>query len=1085
MLTLLIGPDWTKNRNEILRRISVDVAQELPGRVLIVPELISHDTERRLCKAAGDTCSRFAEVLSFSRLVKRVADYDGTTVRECLDNGGRLVAMASAAKSLHSKLKAYASVETMPEFFTGLIDMVDEFKRCCITPADLMDASRKTQGSLAQKLEELSLLLEAYDGVCSRGKCDPRDQMSWLLEELEISSYGQDHVFYIDGFPDFTRQHMYILQHMARTSEHVVVSLVCDAVGSKAMAFETAGQTAAEIMRFVAAEHIPTEVIYLAPDDTELSPVREFLFQGEPGDAKCERLQLFRADTIYKECGAALECVLNLVQGGSRYRDINIVCSDMSLYRNPLEMIFEKCNIPLYISGTENVLDTPAIATVFSALEVILNGFDLQDVLQFTKSMLSPLDKDTADLVENYALMWNIQGKRWEQEWTYHPNGLGQMWTEGAHSRLARLENARKALVNPLLKLRKGFAEASNLGGEILSLYAFLEDISFSKRLSAYADSLERQGEGREAQIQNQLWDILVTALEQLYAVLGESAWEAENFSRLLRLLISQYDVGTIPSVLDAVSAGPVNAMRCQQCKHLLVLGAEEGALPGYGGTSGLLSDQERVTLREMGIPLTGGALDGLLAEFADIYGVFSGAEESVTVSTAGGEPSFVYKRLAAIAPERACQISGLGAALANEREASAYLLRNDAAELAEKLHLAEIYEDLLLRRNHKLGNIEPEHVQSLYGTQLRLSASQVDKLADCRLHYFLRYGLFAEERKVAEVDPAEFGTYVHAVLEYTVKEVMDLGGFDAVDADNMVEIARKHSDEYARERFSELDAARVTYLFRRNWNELEVIVRELWQELKNAEFEPVGFEVEFGDSSDIPAIDVSGKLITAKLKGYVDRVDRWVKDGKTYFRVVDYKTGKKTFDYCDVYNGYGLQMLLYLFALENSGSEMVGQEPVPAGVQYFPARVPLVSADGQLTAEEAEKARKKNWKRSGLLLLDEAVLAAMEEIGADTGRMPYTRKKDGSLNGDLADRRQFTLLRQYVFAQVGQMVDEIASGKVEPNPYTRGSNHNACTYCPYGSICHKMTVEGRRDFKTVTSQKFWEDVEREVEDNG
>ena len=1085
MLTLLIGTDWTRNRNEILNRISADVAGQKGGRILIVPELISHDTERRLCKAAGDTCSRFAEVLSFSRLVKRVADYDGTTVQECLDNGGRLVAMASATKQLCSKLKAYAAVETMPEFFTGLIDMVDEFKRCCITPADLMAASHKTEGSLAQKLEELSLILEAYESVCSRGKCDPRDQMAWLLEELEVSDYGKNHIFYVDGFPDFTRQHMYILQHMARTADQVTVSLVCDEIGSKSMSFEKAGQTAAELLRFAKAESIPTEVIVLSTDRAALAPVREYLFQGDPGSQKCDKLSVLQADTLYKECGMALENVLELVHSGARYRDINIVCADVGAYRNTLEMLFEKCNIPLYISGTESVLDTPAIATVFAALEVILNGFELQDVLQYIKSMLSPLDKDTADLVENYALLWTIRGKKWEQEWTFHPNGLGEKWTDGAKNRLERLENARRTLVAPLLELRKGFYNAANLGDEIKALYKFLEDISYGKKLSAYADILEANGEGRDAQIQNQLWDILITALEQLYSVLGETAWEAENFSRLLRLLISQYDVGTIPPVLDAVSAGPVSSMRCQQCKHLILLGAEEGALPGYGGSTSLLSDQERVALRSIGIPLTGGAMDGLLAEFADIYGVICSADTSITVSTAGGEPSFVFKRLAQIAAVQENEEYCLGAAAANEMEASAYLLRRNAEKVAESLNLGDICVDLLRRRDHSLGEVSPEHIRSLFGEELRLSASQIDKMSLCRLAYFLRYGMFAEERKVAEVDPAEFGTYVHAVLEKTVERVMSLGGFDAVDADKMVGIAREFSDQYAQERFSELDAVRITYLFKRNWNELEIIVRELWAELKAAEFEPVGFEVAFGDEQDIPAIDVSGSLIRAKLRGFVDRVDRWVSGNDSYFRVVDYKTGKKSFDYCDVYNGYGLQMLLYMFALEASNADLVGGTATPAGVQYFPARVPLVSAEGQLTQEEADKARKKNWRRSGLVLLDEAVMAAMEGTDPDSGRMPDTKKKDGSVSGDLADRNQLRLLRRYVFKKVGRMVDEIASGNVTPNPYTRGTSYNACTYCPFGAVCHKATVEGRRNFKTVSSQKFWEDIEKEVGGDG
>ena len=116
MLTILIGTDWIANRDEILKRIGNDVQHQLPNRILLVPELISHDTERRLCLRAGDTCSRFAEVLSFTRLTRRICEWAGCGLQSCLDNGGRLVAMASAARQLHGQLKAYASVETNPEY---------------------------------------------------------------------------------------------------------------------------------------------------------------------------------------------------------------------------------------------------------------------------------------------------------------------------------------------------------------------------------------------------------------------------------------------------------------------------------------------------------------------------------------------------------------------------------------------------------------------------------------------------------------------------------------------------------------------------------------------------------------------------------------------------------------------------------------------------------------------------------------------------------------------------------------------------------------------------------------------------------
>ena len=108
MLTLLFSPDWIVGRDRILQMVAQDVRNEKTGCILMVPELISHDMERRLCAVAGDTASRFAEVLSFTRLANRVDEALGNGSPEFLDNGGRIVAMAAAAMQLHNKLKAFA-----------------------------------------------------------------------------------------------------------------------------------------------------------------------------------------------------------------------------------------------------------------------------------------------------------------------------------------------------------------------------------------------------------------------------------------------------------------------------------------------------------------------------------------------------------------------------------------------------------------------------------------------------------------------------------------------------------------------------------------------------------------------------------------------------------------------------------------------------------------------------------------------------------------------------------------------------------------------------------------------------------------
>ncbi len=1076
MLRLVMGTDWVAVQDEILKRISADVAARKPGRIYMVPELISHDTERRLCEAAGDTASRFAEVLSFTRLARRVADQEGQTSRECLDNGGRVVAMAAAAQQLHSKLKTYAAVETKPEFLTQVIDMVDECKRCRISAEDLRLASERAEGTLAQKLEELSLLLGAYDGICAQGKRDPRDREAQLLEQLADSDFAGQHTFYIDGFPDFTRQHLAVLEHLIRNAPEVTVGLNCDEVGSRAVAFEKAGDTASQLYRMAKAAGVEVVVQRLSDQKDGLGGVCRSLFQGALPSVKDGTLRVLRCDSVYEEVTVAAEWVMNLVRRGCRYRDIGIVLGDIS-YENPLELVFHRCRIPLYRSGKEEILQKTVISTVLSAMEAALEGFEQREVLRYLKSILSPLDPDTCDLVENYVITWGIRGSGWGKEWVRHPEGFSAEWTVFDQKRLADLNEARKIAVEPLTRLHEGFAQAKNLAQQVEALYEFLEEIRLAERLDGLAKELDGAGDNRGAQIQNQLWEILLTALEQLYDVLGESVWEPETFTRLLKLLLSQYDVGTIPTVLDGVTAGPVTAMRCSQVKHLIVLGAAEGALPGYGGSGGLLSDQERTALRALGVPLTGGAMEGIQAEFAEIYGVFCGARESVTVSCAGGQPSYVYRRLAEMAGGEEKATPELGAAMNVPEEAGAFLARWDQEAQAAELGLLDQYEKTSVGARYVMGPISRENVRGLYGDRLRLSASQVDRQAECRMSYFLKYGLRAKERKEATVDPAEFGTYVHDVLEKTAGKVMEMGGFQEVSLEQTMEIAMVYSDAYAAAHFSGIDSQRIAYLFRRNRRELEMVVSELWKELKAARFQPIDFELGFGEDGKMAAIEVGTSAMGACLRGFVDRVDLWQEGGRHYFRVVDYKTGKKDFDYCDVFNGVGLQMLLYLFALEQDGYG------VSAGVQYFPARVPLLNVDGRLSPEEAEALRLKEWKRKGLLLQDEAVLDAMDP--EQWARLSAVRKKDGTVSGDVATREQLKLLRSYIFRWLGNMVEDIASGNVQPNPYTRGSSHDACAWCPYGNICHKADLEGRRNYKAMSAQEFWDAVEKEGNRHG
>ncbi len=1082
MLTLILGTDWKANSQEIMYRISQAVAEEKKNQILIVPELISFETERKLCMSAGNRASRFAQVLSFTRLASRVAESVGHGAPACLDDGGRLVAMASAAKQLRSMLKAYASVETKPEFLLAMLDAVDEFKRCCISPQDLMSASSQAEGSLAQKLEELSLLYETYNSITTLGKRDPRDQMDWLYGELCDSEFAQEHTFYIDGFPDFTVQHMQILSHIICNCPHVTIAMHCDAPASDMVAFEKAGKTAHAILQIAKRNNIPVEIVQKQPLQFLTNSVWENILQGATPINPA--VSTYMPQSVYEECLLAADKVLDLVENGARFKDIRLVCPDLSGYKSGVEFAFRRCNIPLYLSGKDDILSQSVVHTVLAALEVAIGGFDQKDVLTYLKSALSPVTLADCDRIENYAYIWSVNGKAWLTAWDKHPHGLSAKWTEHTDKSLAKLNAVRSAFIEPLKHLYDAMHTAQRLGDMLQGVYVFLDEIHLAQRLEKLAAEMEASGEFRNRQILNQLWEILLKAFKQLEDMLGDTAWEAETFVRLLKLLLSQYSVGTIPSTVDAVSMGDVATMRCQEADHLILLGAEEGSLPKYAQSSGVLNDQERTALRGLGVPLSGGALDGLQISFSEIFATFCGAKRSILVSCPGGQASFIFKRLALMSGGLSAMPPLYSGARTNADEAAAYFARWQAKKEASNLGLENAYNAVSSANERNFGKLNREQVEKLYGQTLHWSASQIDKLAKCRLEYFFEYGLRAKERKVAAIDPLEYGNFVHAVLEETVRKVIALGGFKGVSFDTVAGIAKEIAQDYAKEHFSQLDSKRIAYLFDRNSVQISYILEEMYEEFTTGKFEPFDVELGFGYDGPMPAVQISGKHMDAELGGRVDRIDTWQKDGTTYFRVVDYKTGGKKFDYCEVLNGIGLQMLLYLFALEEQGEQILGDDRVPAGVQYFTAKAPIITAKEDISEEEAKDARISAWKRNGLLLNEEDVLLAMEPE-MPFRRLPCKQNKDGTVVGDVADRGQLKQLRTYINLFLSALLDDLSDGNVEPNPYMRGRNSGACIYCPYTSICAQREISGVRNFEAVKAERFWEDIDKEVHHRG
>ncbi len=88
---------------------------------------------------------------------------------------------------------------------------------------------------------------------------------------------------------------------------------------------------------------------------------------------------------------------------------------------------------------------------------------------------------------------------------------------------------------------------------------------------------------------------------------------------------------------------------------------------------------------------------------------------------------------------------------------------------------------------------------------------------------------------------------------------------------------------------------ARFQYLFRRLVRAVEQILDNVIEELRVSDFAPIDYELDFSRSGDLPPpCSVRTAMCRFHSPAKVDRVDGYIKNGRLYLRVMDYKSGKK-----------------------------------------------------------------------------------------------------------------------------------------------------------------------------------------------
>lgn len=1103
MLHILMGRARSGKSAYVLEQIRA--LGDASRQILLVPEHASHVAEVDMCTACGETASRHAEVLTFKLLASRVLSVCGGAADVTLDNGGKLLTLQRCLQELAPSLSVYHRPSQRAAFLESLLAVMEELQAYAVSPEIMLEKTENIGGESGDKLHDIALLYGVYLARLHTDERDARDRLQKLEENLEASRYIDGKDVFLDGFSYFTGRERNILRIMLSRANSVTVTLLGDS--ADADLFAESLLVRERLIALADEAGVPYDEKCLPPHAVQgaLDHIERAFFYGrKTWDEPTDAVSLYEASGIYTECEYAAAQILRLVrESGCRFRDITVTARNLSTYSGTLETVFKRYGIPVYCARRSDILGKPVLALIVGALDAVSGGFEYEDVFRCLKTGLAGLKAEEVDILENYVLKWDIRGNMWTREtpWSAHPDGYGADWDEQSNARLAAVNEYRVRVCAPFAHLAAEIRGGSTAREKVKALYAYLEEIALPDTLQQQTEELFAAGDGQRAEETAQLWSILCGVMDQLVEILGDCELDGEEFARLFRLILTQYSVGTIPVALDAVNISEMTRNDRHTVKALFLLGANDGVLPSVEGKGGILREEDRMALEQQEIRLAPYGMAQFHLEMQNLYASLAQPTEKLFISypvfdAKGTElrPSFLVGRICRLCPtvnvekenaDKEYRLSAIAPAL----EYAGEHIGGEAWQyFAEKGAYAAALAAMESASHYTRGKLSTSAVKALYGNAITLSASRMDKAKSCHFAYFMRYGLRAKERDTAGFDAPQIGTFIHDVMEHTLTWAKEAGGIRTLDKAALHQLVRRAIHEYISENLPDLTekTARFRYLFRRLCDSAERIMDEVADELRNSDFVPLAFELAFGPNGQLPAITVTDGGNEACVVGQVDRVDGWLHDGKLYLRVVDYKTGKKTFDLAELRYGMGIQMLLYLFALKNEGEALFGYEIVPAGVLYTPAREPILKCARSTEPEKIAAAFQKELQRSGMVLNDPQVLEAMEHSALENPcylPVAVKRNKDGTAQiiGSLADSEQLGKLGKYVDHLLREISREVFAGNIDADPCARSPKDSACTYCEFSAACHFENGTGGDHIEYIRKTKaeeLWQHID-------
>lgn len=1033
--TLLAHPSLN-GADRLLNKIlsGADPADMRVSHIILVPDRCTLAAEKEALSLFGGSFS--IQVLTMRRFASRILpEY------RYIDKESAVLAVTGIAEKNRDKMKCFRGGRAYG-FPDSVVEVIGQLKYSRISPEKMTCAD--LPGYLKNKVDDIRLIYTEYERFLSGGLKDSADRLTALMQAIPYSPLVADSHFYIKDFDNFSKQETEIISLLIKHSLSVTAAVaMCDFPSHSMIYLNEAFISLKNTVEKLESEGQldPADVSFYFGSEMEERESFLFSYLMNANIARVVPKNVFPGISLYcaasetEEVSVLAEYIHAGVRAGALYSDFTVVTGNTAKYSSAIKNVFSVYGIPYFIDTKTSLSDHVAVRYLLSYLALRPDNLSFGSVMEFIKNPFFECAQEDKFAFEKFVGRYN-QAYRLKEPFVL---GKDSPWYEGAERTRACFMNAIKALPP-----EKADAE---------TYIALAEDFIIREQLEAKAEafalSQDKAGLGEEAARTRQVYKKLCRLLENAGKTLSGAEMTAEFFALLLTRAADSTEISVLPLTEHSVEIIPLSKARRHEYKHLCMLGACDGEFPAVKGDFGILSDSDLRTLALSGIEIEPSVRTLNERERFNVFQLFLENYDTLRVSYCSGKEgegkaALAVRHLQRIFTENGKPFVPETRFNAKEkvilsRKAAEHFLKervcafmggsydrlSEVSPLYYALGCPDVKSLVYSFREEKISK-----GREIFLKDNCISVSRIETFFACPYRHFLQYGMRLQPEK-NDIGAVDFGSIIHAVCEKFLRPYTD-PSFSETDEQAEKRVSAVFAEETESRDFyrAALQKADTGSFLLRLKTECISICRRLAEQLKTTLFRPRFLEKRFTEKEPYVICDGDFRL---RLTGVADRVDVWENNAV----VIDYKTGKCSFSYDDLFTGKKLQLTVYAKAVENMGFRC-------AGFYYMSLR------EGYASKKEESK-----FRLVGQTLDEESILNAVDTEMFASGesrrlgfRLTSSGKPPSNFSG-LADKELMKDMMDYTSMMMKKATEQFIEGNIAVRPLK-----DECRYCDFRSIC-------------------------------